>query len=72
MGRRAPRLTTYPVVPRRWGWVAALRVLRLDPDDGMPRECTISLDNLPTVPKALLVEPITQLEAAKMTEVCAP
>jgi mRNA interferase MazF len=38
--------------------------------DGMPRECAISLDNLRTVPKALLVEPITQLGAEKMAEVC--
>ncbi len=42
----------------------------LGPDDGMPRECVISLDNLRTVPKALLVEPITQLGPAKMAEVC--
>jgi mRNA-degrading endonuclease toxin of MazEF toxin-antitoxin module len=36
----------------------------------MPRECAISLDNLRTVPKALLVEPITELGSDKMTEVC--
>jgi mRNA-degrading endonuclease toxin of MazEF toxin-antitoxin module len=36
----------------------------------MPRDCAISLDNLRTVPKALLVEPITELGADKMTEVC--
>lgn len=28
----------------------------LGPEDGMPRECAISLDNLRTVPKALLVD----------------
>lgn len=39
-------------------------------EDGMPRECAISLDNLRTVPKALLVEPITELGSAKMDEVC--
>ena len=42
----------------------------LGPDDGMPRECAISLDNLRTVPKALLVEPITKLGSEKMDEVC--
>lgn len=36
----------------------------------MPRECAINLDNLRTVPKALLVEPITELVADKMAEVC--
>lgn len=41
-----------------------------DASDGMPRECAISLDNLRTVPKALLVEPITELGADKRGEVC--
>jgi mRNA-degrading endonuclease toxin of MazEF toxin-antitoxin module len=36
----------------------------------MPRECAISLDNLRTVPKALLVQPITKLGSQKMDEVC--
>lgn len=44
--------------------------VQLDASDGMPRECAISLDNLRTVPKALLVEPITELGADKMAEVC--
>jgi mRNA interferase MazF len=42
----------------------------LGPDDGLPRECVISLDNLRTVPKALLVEPITVLDADKFAQVC--
>lgn len=42
----------------------------LGPEDGMPRECAISLDNLRTVPKALLVQPITKLGSQKMDEVC--
>jgi mRNA interferase MazF len=44
--------------------------VQLDKNDGMPRECAISLDNLRTVPKALLVEPITQLGADKLAKVC--
>lgn len=36
----------------------------------MARECVVSLDNLRTVPKAQLVEPITELGAEKMDEVC--
>ena len=36
----------------------------------MPRECAIRLDNLRTVPKALLVEPITELGTDKMADVC--
>jgi mRNA interferase MazF len=50
-------------------WGLRTEVL-LGPDDGMPRECAISLDNLRTVPKALLVEPITKLNPVKMSEVC--
>jgi mRNA interferase MazF len=44
--------------------------VRLSADDGMPYECAVSLDNLRTVPKALLVEPITQLSPEKMAEIC--
>ena len=36
----------------------------------MPRECAISLDNLRTVPKALLTEPIAQLSPERMPQVC--
>lgn len=42
----------------------------LGPEDGMARECVVSLDNLRTVPKAQLVEPITELGPEKMAEVC--
>jgi len=40
------------------------------PADGMPLECAVSLDNLRTVPRALLTEPITQLDAAQMDAIC--
>jgi mRNA-degrading endonuclease toxin of MazEF toxin-antitoxin module len=36
----------------------------------MPRECAVSFDNLRTVPKALLVAPITQLAPGKIEELC--
>jgi len=39
-------------------------------EDGMSRECAIGLDNLRTVPKALLTEEITVLGAEKIHEVC--
>jgi mRNA interferase MazF len=44
--------------------------VRLDPDDGMPTECAINLDNLRTVPKAHLTERITTLSGKQMHEVC--
>lgn len=42
----------------------------LGPEDGMDRECAISLDNMRTVPKAQLTEPITRLEAERIDELC--
>jgi mRNA interferase MazF len=42
----------------------------LDETDGMPSECAISLDNLRTVPKALLTEHITRLSGVRTNEVC--
>ncbi len=42
----------------------------LGPDDGMPQECVITFDNLRTVPKALLTEPITALRADRLDELC--
>jgi mRNA interferase MazF len=42
--------------------------VRLGREDGMPRACAISLDNLRTVPKAQLTEPITQLGADRLDE----
>jgi mRNA interferase MazF len=44
--------------------------VRIGREDGMPEECVISLDNLRTVPKALLVEPITELKPQRMDELC--
>ena len=44
--------------------------VQIGPADGMPVECAISLDNLRTVPRSLLTQPITRLDAARMNEVC--
>lgn len=40
------------------------------PEDGMPHESAISLDNTTIVRKTLLVERITTLGPEKMTDVC--
>lgn len=40
-------------------------------EDGLPRSCVISLDNLRTVSKAQLVEPITALGSEKLAALCA-
>lgn len=44
--------------------------VRLDAGDGVPRECVISMDNLGTVSRSLLSEPITTLSGPRMHEVC--
>lgn len=67
-------LTRDEAIPKLRNVVVPIRGIetevQLDAGDGMPRECAISLDNLRTVPKAFLVEPITELGADKMAEVC--
>ena len=40
-------------------------------EDGMPEDCALSLDNITTVPKALLSERIVALEEPRLTELCA-
>jgi len=41
----------------------------LKPEDGMPRECVVNLDDILTIPKARLTERITILSPGKMTAV---
>jgi mRNA interferase MazF len=72
-------LTRDEAIPRLRNIVVALvtRTIRgidtevqIGPADGMPVDCAISLDNLPTVPRSLLTEPITRLGAPRMDEIC--
>jgi mRNA interferase MazF len=42
----------------------------LDVEDGMPRECALSLDNTTLMPNALLVERVTRLGLDRMAQVC--
>ena len=44
--------------------------LRLGPDDGMPRECVASFDNLRVVAKAYLVERQCMLDPLRLPEAC--
>ena len=45
--------------------------VELGPDDGMPVVCAVALNNLRTVPEALLTEQITTLSAERVRAVCA-
>lgn len=44
--------------------------VEIDLGDGMPVECAISLENLRTIPRVLLTEPFTRLDAMRMNAVC--
>jgi mRNA interferase MazF len=44
--------------------------VRLGPEDGMPTDCAVSLDNLRTVPRTLLTTRITGLTGVRMNDVC--
>jgi mRNA interferase MazF len=44
--------------------------VRLGPEDGMPSECALAVDNLVPVPKSMMVERITRLGPAKLAELC--
>ncbi len=41
----------------------------LGPEDGMPAECIVNLDDIVTIPKSRLTERITTLSPEKMTAV---
>jgi mRNA interferase MazF len=42
----------------------------LDEDDGMPKTCALSFDNITTMPKALLTARITRLSVENLEETC--
>lgn len=65
--RRLDNVVVATISSHIWGLQSEVL---LGPEDGMPVECAISLDNLRTVPKALLTEPMTKLGPDKMSEVC--
>ena len=44
--------------------------VRLGTQDGMPKDCVLSLDNLAPVRKAHLTRRITTLSAGRLAEVC--
>ncbi len=43
----------------------------LGPDDGVPADCVLTLDNLTVIRPALCTERITVLEPERLGEVCA-
>lgn len=84
--RDGPRLRPYVVLTRQIAIPALHSVIaapttrtnrgiatqvELDPADGMPEACVISLDNLTLVPKDLFVSRICVLSPARLAQVCS-
>jgi mRNA interferase MazF len=44
--------------------------VELDEQDGVPEPCAVSLDNLSTIPSAMLTDRITRLRGERMHQVC--
>lgn len=44
--------------------------VRLGPDDGVPADCVVNLDNVRQISRTLLSEHVTSLSGARMHEVC--
>ncbi len=65
-----PVLHTLLVVPATTRARGIPTELHLGPEDGMPRECVLTLDNIGPVRKALLTERITRLGPAKLAQLC--
>jgi mRNA interferase MazF len=65
-----PRLRNVVVAPVTARIRGLVSEVRLGSEDGMLRECAISLDNIRTVPKAQLTEEITRLGAGRIDELC--
>jgi len=68
--RMIGRLDSVTVAPLTRSVRGISTEVELTPDDGVPTRCVISLDNLLTVPKSLLTERITKLDADTMNAVC--
>jgi mRNA interferase MazF len=66
-----PMLTSVLVAPATRTIRGIPTELRLGPQDGMPTDCVLSLDNLLTVPKALMVQRIMRLAPARLAELCS-
>ncbi|MGN6216369.1 MAG: type II toxin-antitoxin system PemK/MazF family toxin [Solirubrobacterales bacterium] len=44
--------------------------VRLGAEDGLPKDCVVSLENLRHISRSFLGEPITTLSGSRMHEVC--
>jgi len=81
VGRRPVLVLTRSVVAHRLAQITIAEIttrrrdlateVSLDEDDGMPRPCVVTLDNLQTMRRSHLVAYVTTLRSERMAEVCA-
>jgi mRNA interferase MazF len=67
VAHRAQRVTVADLTTNRRGLATEVD---LDGDDGVPRPCVVTLDNVQTVRKAHLTRYITTLTPERMAQVC--
>ena len=65
-----PVLNAVIAVPARSTVRGIPTEVRLGPDDGMPADCALTLDNVAVLPKERFVERICTLQFAPMSRVC--
>jgi mRNA interferase MazF len=65
-----PVLTTFVAVPATRTIRGIPTEVHLGPEDGMPEECALSLDNVTAVPRTLFTERICRLGPERMHDVC--
>jgi mRNA interferase MazF len=66
-----PLMTRILVVPATTRARGVLSEVALGPEDGMPQECVLSLDNVRPIKKSWTDETICSLSPRKLDEVCA-
>jgi mRNA interferase MazF len=66
-----PVLNSYIAVPATRTIRGIPTEVRIGPDDGMPEDCALSLDNVAVVPRGFFVERVCRLSSERLTEVCS-
>jgi mRNA interferase MazF len=66
-----PVLNAYIAVPATRTIRGIPTEVRLGPNDGMPEDCALTLDNVALVPRGFFTERITRLGADRLTDVCS-
>jgi mRNA interferase MazF len=66
-----PILTRLLIVPATTTIRGIPTEVELTVDDGMPKACVLSLDNIRVVSKSRLIAPIASLSPIRMQQICA-